>query len=92
MIHLTVALLAFLFASISTYFVLAKRKDFMSIMWAILGSLSIVSLILFMLTIEVSHIYDLGFGVGGIERLIMLPDLIFALAFAGSLYTSKVQI
>ena len=77
-----------MFASIASFFVLFKKKDGMAIIWAILGAFGLVALILFTLTIEVSTNYDLGLGVGGIERLILIPNIIWALAFGGSLYYS----
>ena len=87
-IHLIFALFAFVFASIASFFVLSKKRDGMAIIWAILGAFGLIALILFTLTIEVSHNYDLGLGVGGIERLILIPNIIWALAFGGSLYYS----
>jgi hypothetical membrane protein len=88
-IHLTFALFAFLFAAITSFFVLSKKRDLMAIVWAILGAFSLVALILFTLTIKVSTSYDLGLGVGGIERLILIPNLIWAMAFGGSLYSNR---
>ena len=88
-IHLVFALLAFLFGSISSYSVFAKRRDVMSGIWAFLGSLSIFSLVLFILTIMVSNSFDLGLGEGGIERMILIPNIVWALAFSGSMFYSE---
>lgn len=85
-IHLMFALLAFLFPSIATYVVLSKDKTLMSGIWALMGSIAIVSLILFVLTIDVSHSFDLGLGEGGIERMILIPNIIWAMTFSGSKY------
>lgn len=85
-IHLISALFAFLFASLATYVVLWKDRTLLAAIWALLGSIAIASLILFFLTIQVSHSFDLGLGEGGMERLIMIPNIIWALTFAGSKY------
>lgn len=87
-IHLLFALFAFVFASIAPFFVLSKEKSAMAVLWAILGAFALVSLVLFTLTIKVSTSYDFGLGVGGIERLILIPNIIWALAFGGHLYYS----
>ncbi len=85
-IHLIFALFAFLFPSIATYVTLSKDRTIMSALWALMGTVAIVSLILFLLTIEVSHSFDLGLGEGGMERMVLIPNIIWALTFAGSKY------
>lgn len=76
-IHSYFALLVFFMASIATYFVLWRLKSIIAIFWAILGTLALVALILY-----VMQIY-LGLGVGGMERLIVYPDILWALGFGG---------
>ena len=49
----------------------------MSVFWVILGTLGLISLILY-----VPGIY-LGLGKGGMERLIVYPNLLWALGFGG---------
>ncbi len=83
-IHLIFALLAFLFSSIATYVIFfTKRKDLMTFMWAMLGTVALAALILYMFSIY------LGLGNGGMERMIMYPNIIWALGFSASLYYGK---
>ncbi len=83
-IHLLFALLAFVFSSLGTYVIFfKKRKDLMTSMWAMLGTVALIALILF-----ISSIY-LGLGKGGMERMIMYPNIIWALGFSASLYYGK---
>ncbi|MHB8360829.1 MAG: DUF998 domain-containing protein [Thermoplasmataceae archaeon] len=74
--HLIFALFAFLFSSLSSYAVFMKKKDLISTIWAILGTIGLVALILFMAKIH------LGMGVGGMERLIVIPNLIWSMGFS----------
>ncbi len=83
-IHLLFALLAFVFSSLGTYVIFfKKRKDLMTSMWAMLGTVALIALILYSLSI------DLGLGKGGMERMIMYPNIIWAIGFSASLYYGK---
>ncbi|MCL5437585.1 MAG: DUF998 domain-containing protein [Candidatus Thermoplasmatota archaeon] len=75
--HLIFALLAFGGSSILPYAVLHKTRKPIAVVWAILGTIGLIALILF-----ASHDY-LGLGEGGMERMIMYPDLIWAMSFGG---------
>ena len=83
-IHLLFALLAFVFSSLGTYVIFfKKRKDLMTSVWAMLGTVALIALILYSLSI------DLGLGKGGMERMIMYPNIIWAIGFSASLYYGK---
>ena len=78
-IHLTFAFITFIFmglAAIMSYRILQSPLNYVSI---ILGVLSLMDLILFVTGT------NLGLGVGGMERMIMYPVLVWGLAFAGFL-------
>ncbi|HLH85582.1 MAG TPA: DUF998 domain-containing protein [Thermoplasmataceae archaeon] len=79
--HTISALFAFLFASIAPYFLIARLKNVISVFWGILGTLGLVSLILFDLGM------DFGLGRGGMERMILYADIIWALSFSGWLFS-----
>lgn len=79
LIHLVVALVTFIFmglAALISYRILQSPLNYVSI---ILGVLSLVDLIVFVTG------NNLGLGVGGMERMIMYPVLVWGLAFAGFL-------
>jgi hypothetical membrane protein len=76
-LHTYSSLLVFLMASIAPYFIAWKLRNTLSIIWVILGTLGLISLILY-----VPGVY-LGLGKGGMERLIVYPDLLWALGFGG---------
>jgi len=78
-IHIAFAFATFIFmglASIMSYRISQSPLNYVSI---ILGTLSLVDLILFVTG------NNLGLGVGGMERMIMYPVLVWGLAFAGFL-------
>lgn len=78
-IHLAFAFVTFIFmglAALMSYRILQSPLNYVSI---ILGVLSLVDLILFVTG------NNLGLGVGGMERMIMYPVLVWGLAFAGFL-------
>jgi hypothetical membrane protein len=76
-IHLYSSLLVFFMASIATYFILWRLKNIISVFWAILGTVALIALVLYAMGIY------LGLGVGGMERLIVYPDILWALGFGG---------
>jgi hypothetical membrane protein len=78
-IHLAVAFVAFIFmgfAAITSHRIVRSPLNYFSV---ILGVLSLAAMVLFMTG------NNLGLGVGGMERMIMYPVLIWGLAFAGFL-------
>lgn len=78
-IHIIFAFVTFIFmglAAIMSYQLSQSPLNYVSI---ILGALSLVDLILFVTG------NNLGLGVGGMERMIMYPVLMWGLAFAGFL-------
>ena len=74
--HLIFALFAFLFSSLASYAILYKNRDILSLMWGILGTIGLGALLLYMAKIL------LGLGGGGMERMIVIPNLIWALGFS----------
>lgn len=77
--HAIAAILAFVFgalAAIASYKFQRAPSSYFSI---ILGLLSLIAFVLFMLRI------DLGLGIGGIERMISYPTLLWAMMFGGYL-------
>jgi len=76
-LHTYSSLIVFLMASIAPYFIIWRLRSTMSLLWVILGTLGLISLILY-----VPGIY-MGLGKGGMERLIVYPNLLWALGFGG---------
>ncbi|MGP6220615.1 DUF998 domain-containing protein [Caldiplasma sukawensis] len=85
-IHLVFAFLAFFFGSAASYIVLRKERNFVSVIYATLGTISIVSLVLFSIGIlaKMPSFY-LGLGEGGMERMIFIPEVLWSLAFVSAL-------
>ncbi len=78
--HLIFALIVFLFASISSYpTIKISRGGPGRALWPILGTVGLLALILYIM-----HMY-LGLGPGGMERMIVYPNLIWALVFSAEL-------
>ena len=82
-IHLLVATTAFLFGGLSAIATYRIAKPPFSWFSAILGLFSLVALAL-----QLSGNY-LGLGVGGMERMVAYPILIWAVAFGGYLMESS---
>lgn len=78
-IHLAVSLMAFLFGALSAIASYKFQKPPLSHFAVVLGSISLAALILFGMKI------DLGLGVGGMERMIAYPILLWAIGFGGYL-------
>lgn len=76
-LHTYSSLIVFLMASIAPYFIIWRLRSTMSLLWGILGTIGLISLFLY-----VPGIY-LGLGKGGMERLIVYPNLLWALGFGG---------
>ncbi|MCL4350504.1 MAG: DUF998 domain-containing protein [Candidatus Thermoplasmatota archaeon] len=83
-VHLIFALLAFLFSSLVPFVIfIYKKKDPVTFIWVLMGILSLAALVLYM-----NKIY-LGLGNGGMERMIMYPNIIWAMGFGSALYYHK---
>ncbi|NON62768.1 DUF998 domain-containing protein [Acidianus sp. RZ1] len=76
--HLLSALVTFLFSGISSYTALPTIKTPLKYFFPILGTMGLLSLFLF-----ITHNYA-GIGEGGIERMIVYPNLIWALGYSSS--------
>ncbi|MEM0155302.1 MAG: DUF998 domain-containing protein [Thermoplasmataceae archaeon] len=75
--HLIASFIVFLMSSLAPFFLLTKVKSYYAIGWAVLGSIGLISLILYAFGIY------LGLGNGGMERMIAYPNLLWALTFGG---------
>lgn len=83
MIHVAFSLITFLFAGISAIASYKLEKPPLSYLSIILGTMSLVALVLFS-----SGIY-LGLGKGGMERMIAYPALLWMLGFSGHLMSDN---
>ncbi|WP_069807807.1 DUF998 domain-containing protein [Vulcanisaeta thermophila] len=77
--HLIFALMAFLFSSISSYTAYPLSKAPGRYLWVVLGTMGLIALALFIMGVY------LGLGPGGMERMIVYPNMIWALGFSGEL-------
>ncbi len=77
--HTIASIVLFLFCGLSAIFSYKVSKPPFSIISIVLGLISLVAMILFM-----GNIY-LGLGVGGMERMIVYPILIWMIGFGGFL-------
>ena len=80
-LHEIFSLIVFLFASLASYPAALYRRG-SSPAWPVLGTLGLVALGLFVAG------YYAGLGWGGMERMIVYPNLVWALGFSASLMTS----
>lgn len=74
-VHSTFALIAFLFGGLTGIVMFNKIKGHLSYISLVLGLITIIALELF-----ISRIY-LGLGRGGMERLIVYPELLWSIIF-----------
>ena len=81
-LHQAFSLIVFLFASLASYPASTYDRA-RSPAWGVLGTLGLIALGLF-----VAGIYA-GLGWGGMERMIVYPNLVWALGFSASLMTSR---
>jgi hypothetical membrane protein len=81
--HQIFAGITFLFGGLSEIFSFALIRFPMSIVVVILGGLTLVSLLLFLLEIY------LGLGPGGMERMIVYPVILWGAGFGGYLMASE---
>lgn len=77
--HGIFALIVFLFGGLSAIASFKVQKPPLSYLSVILGIIVLIALVLF-----ISHNY-MGLGVGGMERLVAYPALLWAIAFGGYL-------
>ena len=82
-LHMIVSFITFFFGAISAIVSYKLQKSPLSYLAVVLGLLSLISLALFGLGIY------LGLGVGGMERMIAYPTLLWALGFGGHLIGSS---
>lgn len=75
LLHVIFSFITFFFGALASVFSYKIQKSFFSILFLFLGIISLLSLILFGLGL------DLGLGKGGMERMIAYPILIWALGF-----------
>lgn len=78
-LHGAFSLIAFLFGGIAPIVSSKVGKPPFSYLSVVLGGMSLVALVLFALRLH------LGLGVGGMERMIAYPDLLWAIGFGGQL-------
>ncbi len=81
--HTIFSLVVFLFSSLAAYFVLVRERKAITVPYAVMGSISLVALILYALDIF------LGLGKGGMERMIAYPDLFWIASYGGFLFMRK---
>ena len=84
-LHGIFALITFVFAGVSAIMSYKLQKPPLSFFSIILGAFSLVALILFM-----SGVF-LGLGVGGMERMITYPILLWSIGFSGQLLSKSVD-
>lgn len=78
--HLMSALFTFLFGGITA---IVSSIYFRFYLWALLGFISLIALVLF-----IAHIYG-PLGVGGMERMIVYPELIWGISFGSRISVNK---
>ncbi|MFP3172082.1 MAG: DUF998 domain-containing protein [Acidilobus sp.] len=79
-LHVISSLIVFLFASLASY-PASLYRGHRSPLWGALGTIGLVALALY-----IAKDY-MGLGWGGMERMIVYPNLTWALGFSGSLMT-----
>jgi Predicted membrane protein len=79
-LHVISSLIVFLFASLASY-PASLYRGHRSPLWGALGTIGLVALPLY-----IAKDY-MGLGWGGMERMIVYPNLMWALGFSGSLMT-----
>jgi len=87
-LHKVASFITFFFGAISAVVSYKLQKPPLSYLAVVLGLLSLISLVLFGLKIFGLEVY-LGLGVGGMERMIAYPTLLWALGFGGHLIGSS---
>ncbi len=75
--HSLFSLLVFLMGAIAPYIIIYKLRNFISAVWVFLGTYALIFLILYTKGVH------LGLGKGGMERMIVYPELLWALGFGG---------
>ncbi len=85
-IHGVASLIVFLFGGVSAIMSFRVLKPPLSYFSVLLGALSLVALGLFGAKV------DLGLGIGGMERMIAYPVLLWAVSFSSFLMTSSTEV
>jgi hypothetical membrane protein len=80
-IHSYSALLVFLMGGIAPFAIFGRKRSAMTLIYVILGIVSLVALILF----ATGHYFS--FGPGGMERLIAYPELLLVLSYGSLLWS-----
>lgn len=81
--HMIASLIVFLFGGLASYAVLAREKKIITVVFAVLGTISLAALVLYGM-----HIF-LGLGKGGMERMIAYPELFWIMGYGGFLYSRQ---
>lgn len=84
-IHSAVSMIAFLFGGLSAIGSCKLEESPLNYISVILGLIAFVAMVLF-----ITQNY-LGLGVGGMERMIAYPEVLWAVAFGGYLIDSKAK-
>lgn len=87
--HSIAALIAFFFGPLSAIVSHKLQEPPLSYFSAVLGGLSLVALLLFMVNARSGDCACLGIGLGGLEHMIVYPTLLWGIGFGGSLIGSK---
>ncbi|MCL4345105.1 MAG: DUF998 domain-containing protein [Candidatus Thermoplasmatota archaeon] len=88
-IHFVFAVFAFLLGAAASYIILYRERKPITVIWAILGTISIIALILFGIGIlGKDTFFYFGLGEGGMERMILIPDVMWALGYTSSVMYS----
>lgn len=84
--HTVFSLVVFLFGAVASYFAGRVSEGAGKVLWPILGTAGLISLILYVPgNLGVSPFNSfLGLGRGGLERMIAYPELLWALGFGAS--------
>ncbi len=84
-VHALGALLSFIFGGVGAILSYRVTKTPMRYFAVILGAASLLAFTIFLLTLDAGY---LGLGVGGMERMIVYPTLIWTVCFGGYLMAS----
>jgi hypothetical membrane protein len=87
--HSIAALIAFIFGPLSAIISHKLQEPPLSYASVVLGGLSLVALLLFMVCARFGGCACLGIGRGGLEHMIVYPTMLWAIGFGGSLIGSK---
>jgi len=87
--HLICSLITFFFGAASAIISYRVTRRPLSYFSVVLGVIALAALVLlFFFPLYFPH-YDLGIGIGGMERMIAFPSLVWALGFGGFMMGSR---